>query len=56
MKPHVAFPTKQSGFALVAAIFLLVIVGALGAFAERTTLSQQSATDLQLLSARAQEL
>jgi MSHA biogenesis protein MshP len=54
MRHQVAFPARQSGFALVAAIFLLVIVAALGAFAVRTTVSQQSATDLQLLSARAQ--
>jgi MSHA biogenesis protein MshP len=47
-------PAGQQGFALVAAIFLLVVVAALGAFAVRTSMSQQFTTDLQLLTARAQ--
>ena len=45
---------RQSGFALVGAIFLLVIVAALGAFAVNTTMSQRYTSDLQLLAARAQ--
>lgn len=42
------------GFALVAALFLLVVLGTLGAYAVRLNLSQQGSTDLNLASARAE--
>ena len=42
----------QGGFALVAAIFLVVVVAMLGAFAVRTTMTQQSTVDTALLDAR----
>jgi len=54
MKRRWHIPQRQTGFALVAAIFLLVVIAALGAFAVRTSMSQQAAVDLALLSARAQ--
>lgn len=43
----------QGGFALIAALFLVVVLAALGAFAVRINNAQQSATDLELLGARA---
>ena len=45
---------RQRGFALVSAIFLLVIVAALAAFAIRIGMAQQSTVDLRLLQDRAQ--
>lgn len=54
MKRGCTIASRQRGFALVAAIFLLVVIAALGAFAVRTTMSQQATADMALLSARAQ--
>lgn len=48
MKRH-----QQGGFALVAAIFLMVVLAGLGAFAVRTAMSQQFVTNLELDSAKA---
>lgn len=45
---------RQRGFALVAAIFLLVVIAVLGAFAVRTNMNQQHATDLDLAMLRAE--
>jgi MSHA biogenesis protein MshP len=44
---------SSSGFSLVAALFLIVVVAALGAFAVRIGASQQQTANLALLSARA---
>jgi MSHA biogenesis protein MshP len=44
---------KQQGMSLVAAIFLLVVVAALGAFAVRIGMSQQETVNLSLLGSRA---
>jgi MSHA biogenesis protein MshP len=44
----------QRGFALVAALFLLVVLAILGAYAVRLNMSQQGSTDLDLASARAE--
>lgn len=46
--------TRQRGSALIAAIFLIVVVAALGVFAARLSTSQSHATRLQLLQARAE--
>lgn len=46
--------TRQSGFSLVAAIFLIVVLAALAAFAVQLAMSQYQGTTLQLLEARAQ--
>jgi MSHA biogenesis protein MshP len=43
----------QRGFSLVAALFLIVVVAALGAFAVRIGMGQQQTVNLSLLSARA---
>jgi MSHA biogenesis protein MshP len=43
----------QRGFSLVAALFLIVVVAALGAFAVRIGMGQQQTVNLALLSARA---
>ena len=50
MKAHPA----QGGFALIAALFLLVVLAALGAFAVRTNMTQRHASDLELQELRAQ--
>lgn len=39
---------RQRGFALVSAVFLLVVIAALGAFAVRVTANQQHSSDLDL--------
>jgi MSHA biogenesis protein MshP len=44
---------SASGFTLVAALFLIVVVAALGAFAVRISSGQQQTVNLALLSARA---
>lgn len=49
-----AAPARERGFALVAALFLLVVLASLGAFAVRLNMSQQSSTDLDLASVRAE--
>jgi MSHA biogenesis protein MshP len=45
---------RQQGFSLVAAIFLIVVLAALGTFAVRMAMSQYQSADLVLLEARAQ--
>ncbi len=42
----------QSGFSLVVAIFLLVVLAALGVFVVQVAMSQYQSVDLQLLAAR----
>lgn len=42
---------QQGGFALIAALFVLVVLAALGAFAVRANMTQRNATDLDLLNA-----
>ena len=44
----------QRGFALLAALFLLVALATLGAFAVRLNMTQQSSTDLDLAGLRAE--
>jgi MSHA biogenesis protein MshP len=44
---------RVRGFSLVAALFLIVVVAALGAFAVRIGAGQQQTVNLELLSARA---
>jgi MSHA biogenesis protein MshP len=44
---------RQRGFALVSAVFLLVVIAALGAFAVRVNSNQQHAADLDLAMVRA---
>jgi MSHA biogenesis protein MshP len=44
----------QGGFALIAALFLLVVLAALGAFAVRANMTQRHASDLELQALRAQ--
>lgn len=46
--------SRQRGFALVAALFLLVVVAALGTFAIRVHTSQQGSADLDLAGVRAE--
>ena len=43
---------NQSGFSLVVAIFLLVVLAALGVFVVQIAMSQYQSVDLQLLTAR----
>jgi MSHA biogenesis protein MshP len=45
--------SSQRGFSLVAAVFLIVVLAALGAFAARIALTQQQTLDLSLLEAQA---
>jgi MSHA biogenesis protein MshP len=54
MKRRVIKSHRSGGFALVAAIFLMVVLAGLGAFAVRTAMSQQFVTNLELESARAE--
>jgi MSHA biogenesis protein MshP len=44
---------SQRGFALVAALFLLVVLATLGAYAVRLNMAQQGSADLDLFGARA---
>jgi MSHA biogenesis protein MshP len=46
--------SRQSGAALIAALFLLVVVAALGVFAFRTGVDQQQTVTLSLIEARAE--
>jgi MSHA biogenesis protein MshP len=46
-------PRSARGFTLVAALFLIVVVAALGAFAVRISAGQQQTVNLALLTARA---
>lgn len=45
---------REAGFSLIAAVFLIVVLAALGAFAVRVAMSQYQSEDLHLLQARAQ--
>lgn len=54
MKRRSVERNRQGGFALVAAIFLMVVLAGLGAFAVRTSMSQQFVTNVELDSARAE--
>ena len=45
---------RQGGFSLVAAIFLIVVLAALGAFAVQIALTQYQAASVELLEARAE--
>lgn len=47
-------PRKQRGFALIGALFVLVVLAALGAFAVRINMTQQHGADLDLQQLRAQ--
>lgn len=44
---------RSRGFALIAALFLLVVVAALGTFAVQTNMGQQGGADLELAGMRA---
>jgi MSHA biogenesis protein MshP len=48
-----AHADRQDGFALVAALFMLVVLAVLGAAAVRLNMSQQSSSDLDLAGVRA---
>lgn len=45
---------RNNGFALVAALFLIIVLAALGLFAIKISSTQQQSIDLELLGARAQ--
>lgn len=45
---------RQAGFSLIAAIFLIVILAALGAFAVQVAMAQYQGANVELLEARAQ--
>src|SRR6185437_9499843 len=45
---------RQAGFSLVAAVFLIVVLAALGAFVVQLAMSQYQGANLELLEARAQ--
>jgi MSHA biogenesis protein MshP len=47
-----ALPSSERGFALIAAIFLIVVLAALGVFAVRMAVTQQQTSSLALLEAR----
>jgi MSHA biogenesis protein MshP len=49
-----AYTSGQAGFALVAVIFLIVVLAALAAFAVRIAMAQYGASSSELLEARAQ--
>ena len=49
-----AAPRGQRGFALIAALFVLVVLAALGAFAVRVNMTQQHDADLELQQLRAE--
>lgn len=53
MRPWLSV-TRQRGSALFAALFLLIVVGALGAYAVRLGVNEQHAVSLQLLQVRAE--
>jgi MSHA biogenesis protein MshP len=46
-------PARQRGFALVSAVFLLIVIAALGTFAVRVNSNQQHSADLDLAMLRA---
>jgi MSHA biogenesis protein MshP len=45
--------TGQGGFALIAALFVLIVLAGIGVFALRANVAQRNATDLELSIARA---
>ena len=45
---------RQAGFSLVAAVFLIVVLAALGAFAVQIAMTQYQGADVEVLGARAQ--
>jgi MSHA biogenesis protein MshP len=45
---------RQAGFSLVAAVFLIVVLAALGAFVVQIAMTQYQGADLEVLGARAQ--
>jgi MSHA biogenesis protein MshP len=47
-------PAAQRGFSLIAAVFLIVVLAALGTFAARMAVTQQETVNLALLEAQAQ--
>ena len=49
-----AAPRKHRGFALIGALFVLVVLAALGAFAVRINMTQQHDADLELQQLRAE--
>jgi MSHA biogenesis protein MshP len=53
MRPPAAMDRQQSGFALIPALFLIVVLGALAAVAIRVGTGQQQAVTMSLLQARA---
>ncbi len=53
--PHALPPGGQRGFALVAAIFLIVVLASLGVFIVRISGVQQHTVNIALLGARAFE-
>lgn len=49
-----AAPREHRGFALIGALFVLVVLAALGAFAVRVNMTQQHSSDLELQQLRAE--
>ena len=52
MSPHAPMDRQQSGFALIPALFLIVVLGALAAVAIRVGTGQQQAVTMSLMQAR----
>lgn len=52
--PRPSRPQAERGFSLIAAIFVILVLGALAAFAVRVGATQQQTADFALLNARAQ--
>jgi MSHA biogenesis protein MshP len=46
-------PAQPRGFALLAALFLMIVIATLGTFAMRLNVSQQTSTDLELAGVKA---
>lgn len=53
MSPHAPTDRQQSGFALIPALFLIVVLGALAVVAIRVGTGQQQAVTMSLMQARA---
>ena len=49
-----ARPGREAGFSLVAAVFLIVILASLGAFAVQVAMAQYQSANVEFLEARAQ--
>lgn len=47
-------PRREAGFSLVAAVFLIVVLAALGAFAVQVAMTQYQSANVELLEVRAQ--